>query len=73
MKFDGEAPRLYSRGIFTFFGGTRRSVSAFAWRLRRITRIAFIHPAMAGWLSAEAGKKINPPLLSPSFSFRNRA
>jgi hypothetical protein len=41
-KAASEAPRPYSRGILKFFGGTRRSVSAFA-EASADTRSAFIH------------------------------
>ena len=36
------APRLYSRGPFCVFGGTRRSVSSFA-KASEDTRCAFLH------------------------------
>jgi hypothetical protein len=39
---DHKAPRPDSRGILKFFGGTRRSVSAFA-EASADTRSAFIH------------------------------
>ncbi len=57
-KGRNEAPRLYSRGIFRFFGGIRRSNTLLRTRLRRVIRIAFIHELtlLRSWSSAKADK-----------------
>ncbi|HUT69310.1 MAG TPA: hypothetical protein VMW89_01430, partial [Desulfatiglandales bacterium] len=45
-------PHAQARGTSTFFGGTRRSISAFVpIGLRRIT-LPSIHPRASPWLSA---------------------